>query len=249
MHQSMFRNWENSCSHPPKFIFYWNRDFSHCATAELEYMHGYCAEFSQIFLELQETKSIRISEQIRVIDHYAVDQPSEKDLRAGLSVTNKVQHLSGFQNREELLTMHNCTCILLSSRVTPQKRVNLFSSLPVGRCTGVHERVLRGIFMNFSDSSSWATRNKTYQYFRTDKGYWRLPSRATLREGFMLFSSLARGLEVLKKILHNMSINWLCILSRVSNKGPENLKTWTRTSNFKFKSGQVWPLSVSSFQV
>ena len=33
----------------------------------------------------------------------------------------------------------------------------------------------------------------------------------------MLFSSLARGLEVLKKILHNMSINWLCILS-VTNK-------------------------------
>ena len=29
------------------------------------------------------------------------------------------------------------------------------------------------------------------------------------------------------------------IMTRVSNKGPENLKIWTRTWNFKFKSGQV----------
>ena len=99
------------------------------STAELEYTHAYCAAFSRIFLELQETKSIRISEQIRIIDHYAVEPPSEKDLCCLApsptgwrhcrklstlwpciqSVTNKVQHLSGFQNRVELLTMHNCT--------------------------------------------------------------------------------------------------------------------------------------------
>ena len=30
-----------------------------------------------------------------------------------------------------------------------------------------------------------------------------------------------------------------CVYSRVSNNGSENLKTWNRTWNFKFKSGQV----------
>ena len=38
-----------------------------------------------------------------------------------LSITNKIIQLSGFPNRVELLTMHNCTCILLTSRVTPEK--------------------------------------------------------------------------------------------------------------------------------
>ena len=44
-------------------------------------MRGIFTIFS--FWPLQETKSIRISEQIRVIDYYAEDHPSEKDLRAG----------------------------------------------------------------------------------------------------------------------------------------------------------------------
>ena len=103
-----------------------------------------------IFLELQqETKSIRISEQIRDVDRNLVEPPSEKDLRAGQNVTNKVHRLSGFQDRVELLTMHNCTCILLSSR----ERVRLFSSLPRGSIycrIEVHARVLRGIFTIFS---------------------------------------------------------------------------------------------------
>ena len=42
-----------------------------------------CLTFSRIFLQLQETKSIRIPEQMRVIEHSAVESPSEKDLRAG----------------------------------------------------------------------------------------------------------------------------------------------------------------------
>ena len=102
--------------------------------------------------------------------------------------------------------MHNCTCILLSSRDTPEKGLSCSAPSPTGRSTGIHARILRGIFINFS----WATRNKIYQYFRTDKSYWPLRSRATLGEGFMLFSSLPRKRRYCRKL----STLWPCILGQ-----------------------------------
>ena len=68
------------------------------------------------------------------------------------SVTNKVQNLPGFQKKSRVIEDAHCTFITLQQSHL-WKRVKIFGSLPRGPIycrIGVHARVLRGIFTNFS---------------------------------------------------------------------------------------------------